>query len=343
MKKAIALIFVLLIVLAATAVALVTCEARSRTVKMAESAMVSGDYERARRLYNFAIERGEASVDDERVFDILTAYLDAADCFKSEEFAEGLNILDSCRYDYSSLAIVDDMDKLYSSLSDGKYADERIRALSGIINAQDYERAKSIAGEIEKLSLTDSQRDRLFALTRIITDETTSRNEGIVYYVNRGRGENIPMYFEADSESDEICRIHGGEAVEVRNFAENGFIEIYYDGNVGFVRGSALTAEKPEPPSDSEDDNDGDDEDDEDDKANDEKMKNVPVEAVSEGDTLFVLTGVNLRPEPNTDCDVIDVVPGGIEVTYLGEMENGYYLVDYNGKIGYVYSDYVQK
>lgn len=341
MKKAIALIVVLLMVLAATAVALVTCEARSRTVRMAENAMVSGDYERARRLYNFAIERGEASVDDERVFDILTAYLNAVDCFNTEEFGDGLNILDSCRYDYSSLAIADDMDRLYSGLSDGKYADERIRALSGIINAQDYERAKNVASEIEKLSLTDSQRDRLFALTRIITDETAPRQESaIVYYVNRGRGENIPMYYDADGESDEICRILGGEAVEVRNFAENGFIEIYYDGNTGFVRGSALTAEKPSLPSAGSDD---DDDEDDKDKDNDDKTPKVPVEAVSEGDKLFVLTGVNLRPEPNTDCEVIDVVPGGTEVTYLGEMERGYYLVDYNGKVGYVYSDYVQK
>ena len=342
MKKAIALIVVLLIVLAATAVALVTCEARSRTVRMAETAMASGDYERARRLYNFAIERGEASVDDERIFDILTAYLNAVDCFNTEEFGDGLNILDSCRYDYSSLAIADDMDKLYSSLSDGKYADERIRALSGIINAKDYERAKNVASEIEKLSLTDSQRDRLFALTRIITDETAPQQESaIVYYVNRGRGENIPMYYDADSESDEICRISGGEAVEVRNFAENGFIEIYYDGNVGYVRGSALTAEKPTPPSSSDDDDDGDDK--EDDENNDDKTSKVPVEAVSEGDTLFVLTGVNLRPEPNTDCEVIDVVPEGTEVTYLGKMERGYYLINYNGKVGYVYSDYVAK
>lgn len=351
MKKAVALIILLLVALSAAAVALVTFETNGRTVRMAENAMDSGDYERARRLYNFALERGEAGPNDERVFYILTVYLEASDCLEKEEFAEGLEILYSCRYDYSSLAISDDMDELYAKLSDGKYADERIRALSGVINAQNYERAKEMADEIGRLSLTPAQQDRLYALTREITAAGAARPESIMYYVNRDPNDDIPMYSEPSADGDELLRIAGGEGVEVIAFAENGFIEVYYGGQTGYVRGSALSADKPsldnKPSLDKtgsaadNKDNETEDRDGSEDGEGEDEDENVPVEAVSDGDKLFVLTGVNLRPEPTTDSEVIDVVPAGAEITYKGKTEHGFYLVEYNGKEGYVYSDYV--
>lgn len=353
MKKVISLIVVLLIALTAVAVSLVTCDEKSQNSRLALKAMDSGDYERAKRLYNFAIERGEADGEDERIYEIISAYIDASRCLKSEDFTEGLDILDACKYDYSKLSICNDMDKLYSQLSEGKYADERIKVLTGAVNAQEYERAKTLVEEIGKLSLTSAQQDRLYALSRAVTGDLSQENVSIIYYVNCGSSSDIPMYFEADDDSDELCRISGGEAVEVKSFAEDGFIEIYYDGFTGYVKGSLLSPEKPESEKNVRDDKDDtEDADDKNDKSENEQAvdedKNkdnadVPVEAISQGDTLYVLTGVNMRTESNTDCEIIDVIPGGEEITYLGEMEHGFYKVEYNGKVGYVYSDYVQK
>ena len=61
-------------------------------------------------------------------------------------------------------------------------------------------------------------------------------------------------------------------------------------------------------------------------------------EPVRQGVTL---TGVNFRSEPNTDCEVIEVIGTGITVTVLGE-ENGFYLCEKDGVRGYLSMDYVR-
>ncbi len=340
MKKIIALAAVLLALLTVVAASMISCDEKSQNSKLALKAMESGDYERARRLYNFAIERGEADSEDERMFDILSAYIDAQRCLKSEEFSEGLEIIDACKYDYNTLPIRDDMDNLYSQLSDGKYADERLKSLADVINAGDFERAKAMSEEIASLSLTSSQQERLYALIRS-TAENDEENQGsIIYYVKLSESSDdktAPMYYGPDSDSDELCRISAGEAVEVIGFAENGFIEVYYDGKTGYVKSSLLSSEP--------DDGDAASGGGKDEKSKDESEdeKNVVVEAISSGDRLFVITGVNFRTEPDVESKIIDVIPAGEEVIYLGETEHGFYKIEYDGEVGYVYCDYVQK
>lgn len=352
MKKVLSLILAAFMLLSAAVFS--GCDNKSQNAKLGLKAMNEGDYDRAKRLYNFAIEHGEADSEDRQIFDILTAYTDANRCLKSEDFAEGLEILENCRYDYSSLSINDDMDKLYNNLSDGKYADERIKALTGVVNAGDYTRAKTMYEEISKLSLTSLQQDRLYALSRTITDETMENETAVYYKVNRSRDDDVPMYYEADTHSDEICRIDGGTQVEVISFAEGGFIEVYYDGHTGYMNASALVpVTYPSDDKDKDDKNEQTkpkDEDKKDEDKNDDNKSSsesvstkTPVEAISANDTLTVLTGVNFRSAPNTDSEILDVVPTGAEITYLGEMDHGFYKVEYKGKTGYVYSDYVSK
>lgn len=345
MKKIVSLIVILLVVFSAIAVAMISCDSKSQNAKMGLKAMDSGDYERAKRLYTFAVEKGEADSEDKQIYEILCAYVDAQRALKAEDFSEGLDILDRCGYDYSTLSISADMDKLYSRLSDGKYADERIKALTGVINAKNYDKAKTMIEEINRLNLTSSQQERLYALSREVTDETArdDSDESIFYYVNKARSSSVALYYDADEASEEICRIPGGEAVEVKEFADNGFIRVVYDGETGYVKAEVISPDRLSS-ADGELYNDSSDEEDEDNEADaDEASPKAPVEAISANDTLFAITGVNLREEPNTDCEVIDTIPAGAEVTYLGEMEHGFYKVEYNGNEGYAYCDYLQK
>lgn len=362
MKKTVTLIIALMAAFCAV-FAVCGCDSKSDDAKLGLKAMDSGDYDRAKRLYNFAIEHGEADAEDERIYEILVAYTDASRCLKDEDYAGGLDILDSCKSDYSSYSISKDMDKLYSSLSDGKYADERIKALSGVVEAGDFARAKTMYEEISKLDLTSSQQDRLYALSRTITGELHNSSDAIFYTVNRNRDSDVAMYSEPDSDSEELCRVDGKEEVEVLSFAENGFIEVYYDGYTGYIKASALSPKNASKDTDSDDssesskekdadEDEGDDEESDKNKDSDDENKSenksesksegkAPVEAISADDTLTVISGVNFRKEPGGE--IMDVVPKDAQVTYLGEMENGYYKVEYNGKVGYVYSDYVRK
>lgn len=53
-------------------------------------------------------------------------------------------------------------------------------------------------------------------------------------------------------------------------------------------------------------------------------------------------TGVNLRKEPNTECEVLTILDQGTMLELIGE-EDGWAVVDYQGQIGYVKSEYLQE
>lgn len=53
-------------------------------------------------------------------------------------------------------------------------------------------------------------------------------------------------------------------------------------------------------------------------------------------------TGVNMREEPNTSCEVITVLEEGTMLEMLGE-ESGWAFVDCQGQTGYVSLDYLEE
>ena len=53
-------------------------------------------------------------------------------------------------------------------------------------------------------------------------------------------------------------------------------------------------------------------------------------------------TGVNLRKEPNTECEVLTILEQGTMLELIGE-EDGWAVVDYQGQIGYVKIEYLQE
>ena len=362
MKKMSGKLLTCLVLLLTAVLLLTSCGGKSQNSKLGLQAMNEGDYDRAKRLYNFAIEKGEADSEDKKIYEVICAYIDAQRSLKAEEFTQGLAIIDGCGYDYSSLSIKNDMDKLYNQLSDGKYADERIRSLSEVTEAGNLERARGMIDEINRLNLTTAQQERLDKLSQEVAQLLTTDEAGktVVYYADRPEDGTIPMYSEADEESDIITEIPGMEPIEVQGFAESGFISVVFDKKSGYVKSSDIVSSMPTYKENEEDkdnndgktDAEGEDSDGEKDgKKDGADGKNTdksggekpPVEAISADDELHAITAVNLRTESNTDCEVIDTIPAGAEVTYLGEMEHGFYKVEYNGKKGYAYSDYLQK
>lgn len=53
-------------------------------------------------------------------------------------------------------------------------------------------------------------------------------------------------------------------------------------------------------------------------------------------------TRVNLRVEPNTDCEVITILAEGTQLELLGE-EDGWAVVEYQGRTGYVSANYIEE
>lgn len=53
------------------------------------------------------------------------------------------------------------------------------------------------------------------------------------------------------------------------------------------------------------------------------------------------LDDLNLRAEPALNAAILDVMPAGSAVEVIGEPENGFYPVSYDGQTGYAYGDYL--
>ncbi|MCM1105920.1 MAG: SH3 domain-containing protein [Blautia sp.] len=55
-------------------------------------------------------------------------------------------------------------------------------------------------------------------------------------------------------------------------------------------------------------------------------------------------TGVNLRAEPNTECEVLTVLTEGTQLELIGQEQDGSWaIVDYQGQVGYVSMDYLEE
>ena len=61
---------------------------------------------------------------------------------------------------------------------------------------------------------------------------------------------------------------------------------------------------------------------------------------VAEMTYMWTTDGVNLRSEPNTDCDVVTVLELGTQVRMIGE-EDGWVKVSYNDQEGYIRADFL--
>ncbi|MBR2411468.1 MAG: SH3 domain-containing protein [Clostridia bacterium] len=59
-----------------------------------------------------------------------------------------------------------------------------------------------------------------------------------------------------------------------------------------------------------------------------------------EKETVYATENVNIRTEPNTDCDIITVLQKGSRITRIGEAD-GWSKVIYEGEEGYIKSEYL--
>ena len=60
-----------------------------------------------------------------------------------------------------------------------------------------------------------------------------------------------------------------------------------------------------------------------------------------EEETVYATENVNIRTKPNTDCDIITVLQKGSSVTRIGETDDGWSKVLYEGKERYITSEYL--
>lgn len=120
---------------------------------------------------------------------------------------------------------------------------------------------------------------------------------------------------ESDNTSaKEICKIDLGDWVYYIADARNDFVQVSYNGQVGYVLENYLT-----------------------------------YMGWGEGDMSLIQMKVanckefvTLRSTPNTSASALCTIPLGGKVFFLGKAENGFYYVYYNDQYGYVLSQYLK-
>ncbi|WP_051671406.1 SH3 domain-containing protein [Oribacterium sp. P6A1] len=76
----------------------------------------------------------------------------------------------------------------------------------------------------------------------------------------------------------------------------------------------------------------------------DNPAETVPVQETQAVSSVWVTTtGVKVRTEPNTNCEVLEVLDAGVQVTYKGSPNDEWIMIDYNGRDAYVSKQYVQE
>lgn len=122
---------------------------------------------------------------------------------------------------------------------------------------------------------------------------------------------NAPSGLNVREAADKDTAIIGGYAngaqVKVTKDMGNGWLQVNYNGKVGYCYGEYLKAET---------------------------IKTLTVTDAP--------SGLNVRQSPSMDATVIGLLENGAKVDITKDAENGWYQVDYNGKVGYCSADYLK-
>ena len=124
--------------------------------------------------------------------------------------------------------------------------------------------------------------------------------------------ESITLRTQASVTASEICQIPLGAEVTFISTAGNGFYQIIYNGNTGYSLASFLSI-------------------------NPYDTTNATYMQV-----VNCTESITLRKTPNTKADEFCQIPLGATVQYLDTAENSFYMVSYNGQIGYALASYLK-
>lgn len=122
---------------------------------------------------------------------------------------------------------------------------------------------------------------------------------------------------DAPHDDAEIVEIlHEGDVVTITSEEANGYYPVEYDDSIqGYVPEIALDVQE------------------------------TLIEVTPSEEnvlTATVIDNINIRRGPGQDYELIERIGPGAVLTIVGEEENGYYPVDYNGEIGYAHHNFIE-
>lgn len=164
------------------------------------------------------------------------------------------------------------------------------------------------------------------------TEETSKELYTTLFVVNCQ--ESITLRTEPYTKASEICQIPLGSPVSYVETSDNGFYKVIYNGKTGYALASYLDTEyhatnqviKPSSGNTS----------------SDTYKTTVPAQVYT---TMYVVNcqeSITLRTSPSTKASEICQIPLGAAVSYVERAGNDFYLIVYNGKVGYSLASYLE-
>ena len=121
----------------------------------------------------------------------------------------------------------------------------------------------------------------------------------------------VTMRSAGHMSASEKTRLHSGDNVTIKSIDENGYFKVDYNGKEGYVVPSYLSL-------------------------NEDAVKKIKYEK-----TYTVITDyVTLRDIPSTSGEELDKIYTGEVLEYFSDAQDGFCLVRYNGRFGYVLKEY---
>ena len=168
---------------------------------------------------------------------------------------------------------------------------------------QDKERMEIADGASDSKSTGDNSEE---------TENVSYEKYDTMYVVNCR--ESITLRKSPSTSAEEICQIPFGSPVRYVETAKNGFYKIIYDGKTGYGLASYLSAEKQEI---------------------------AVTESVIYMKVVNCKESITLRKTPSTKAEQFCQIPLGTVVEYQGTAENGFYMISYDGYVGYALASYL--
>ena len=125
--------------------------------------------------------------------------------------------------------------------------------------------------------------------------------------------ESISLRTSPSTSANKYCEIPWGSAISYVGTASNGFYKVIYNGKVGYALASYISFSNP---------------------------RNY-----NSGTYLRVVNcnvSITLRTAPSTQAAEICQIPLGSYVKYVSVSSNGFYMVTYNGRVGYALASYLR-
>ncbi len=128
---------------------------------------------------------------------------------------------------------------------------------------------------------------------------------------------NVNVRESYTTDSVILGMFYKSEEVTVTGETDNGWFVVKFNGHTGYIRSDLLTE--------------------------DQESSKIVITTYTAAKTMYAKSEVNFREGPTTNSKSFGLIPAGTAVSVIGETDNRWYQVVYDGKTAFIKSDFLSQ